>query len=52
MEILFALVGINLSTTVFTLFEVIRLENILDRMINSLVSVSEEDEESGAKTFM
>jgi len=51
METLYAIVGFNLASTLFTLFEVIRLENAIDRMIQSISVVSEEND-SDANTFM
>jgi len=53
METLYAIIGFNLASTLFTLFEVIRLENAIDRMIQSIsVSVEQEEEENDTNTFM
>jgi len=53
MDLLFAIVGFNLASTLFTLFEVIRLENAIDRMVQSISVVTNEDEDgSDANTFM
>jgi len=53
MDLLFAIVGFNLASTLFTLFEVVRLENAIDRMIQSISVVSNEDEDnSDTNTFM
>jgi hypothetical protein len=53
MDLIYALVGFNLASTIFTLFEVIRLENAIDRMIRSISIVSEEeDNEPETNTFI
>jgi len=56
MELLYTLVGFNLASTLFTLFEVIRLESLLDQMVRSLTVVSDEEENqeggNSPKTFM
>ena len=53
MELLYALIGFNLASTLFTFFEVIRLERILDQVFQSLTIVHDEEEDSqSAKTFM
>jgi len=56
MEILFAIVGFNLASTLFTLFEIIRLESILDEMVRTMTVIGEEGEDGGEgskpKTFM
>jgi hypothetical protein len=53
MEVLYSIIGFNLASTLFTLFEVIRLENAIDRMIQSISVVSEQDEEENdTNTFM
>jgi len=53
METLYAIIGFNLASTLFTLFEVIRLENAIDRMIQSIsVSTEQEEEENDTNTFM
>ncbi len=53
METLYAIIGFNLASTLFTLFEVIRLENAIDRMIQSIsVSAEQEEEENDTNTFM
>jgi hypothetical protein len=53
METLYAIIGFNLASTLFTLFEVIRLENAIDRMIQSISVASEqEEEENDTNTFM
>jgi len=53
MELLYALIGFNLASTLFTFFEVIRLERILDQVFQSLTIVHDEEEDGqSAKTFM
>ncbi len=54
MEVLYALVGFNLASTIFTLFEVVRLENAINQVFNTLSVVDDEQEEieQRAKTFM
>jgi len=53
METLYAIVGFNLASTLFTLFEVVRLENAIDRMIQSIsVSSEDEEQENDTNTFM
>jgi len=52
MELLYALVGFNLASTLFTLFEVIRLENGINQVFNTMSVIEEEEEQTKAKTFM
>jgi len=53
MELLYALVGFNVASTLFTLFEVIRLENAINQVFNTMSVIEEEEEsQSKAKTFM
>jgi len=54
MELIFALVGFNVATSLFTLFEVIRLENAINNVFNTLSTIEDEEEEGStkAKTFM
>ncbi len=54
MEVLYALMGFNLASTLFTFFEVLRLERVLDQVFQSMSVVSEEEEggQQRAKTFM
>ena len=53
MELLYALIGFNLASTLFTLFEVIRLENAINQVFNTMSVIEEEEEQqTKAKTFM
>jgi len=54
MEVLYTLIGFNLASTLFTFFEVIRLERILDQVFQTMTVINEEEEETSqrAKTFM
>jgi len=54
MEVLFALISFNLASTLFTFFEVLRLERILDQVFQTMTVVhdEEEEEQQRAKTFM
>jgi len=56
MELLYTLVGFNLASTLFTLFEVIRLEHILDEVFRTMSVIGNEEENGGEgntpKTFM
>jgi len=53
MEVLYALLGFNLASTLFTFFEVLRLERVLDQVFNTLSVVEEEEEDNNKpKTFM
>jgi len=53
MELLFTLVGINLASTLFTLFEVIRLENAINNVFNSMVTIDDNEEPSTkTKSYM
>jgi len=53
MEVLYALVGFNLASTLFTLFEVVRLENAINQVFNTMSVIEEEEEQqTKAKTFM
>jgi len=53
MELLYALVGFNVASTLFTLFEIVRLENAINQVFNTLSVIDEEEEtQSKPKTFM
>jgi len=54
MEILYALVGFNVASTLFTLFEIVRLENAINQVFNTMSVIEEEEEQAQtkAKTFM
>jgi hypothetical protein len=53
MEMIYALVGFNLASTLFTLFEVIRLENAINQVFNTMTVIEEDEEQqTKAKTFM
>jgi hypothetical protein len=53
MEMIYALVGFNLASTLFTLFEVIRLENAINQVFNTMTVIDEDEEQqTKAKTFM
>jgi len=53
MEMIYALVGFNLASTLFTLFEVVRLENAINQVFNTMTVIEEEEgEQTKAKTFM
>jgi len=52
METLYAIIGFDLASTIFTLVEVIRLENAINNVFESITEVTHEevDDESGTKT--
>jgi hypothetical protein len=53
MEILYALIGFNLASTLFTFVEVVRLENAINQVFNTMSVIDEEEEQqTKAKTFM
>jgi len=53
MEALYALLGFNLASTLFTFFEVLRLERAIDQVFNTMSVIEEEEEaQQRAKTFM
>jgi len=53
MEVIYALVGFNLASTLFTFIEVIRLENAINQVFNTMSIIDDEEEEKAkAKTFM
>ncbi len=54
MEVLYALIGFNLASTLFTFFEVLRLERVLDQVFQTMTVIHDEEEEveQRAKTFM
>jgi PII-like signaling protein len=53
MEVIYALLGFNLASTLFTFIEVVRLENAINQVFNTLSVVDEEEEvQQRAKTFM
>ena len=53
MELLYALVGFNLASTLFTFLEVFRLERAIDQVFNTMTVIEEEEEaKQSAKTFM
>ena len=54
MEVISILIGFNVASTLFTLFEVIRLESAINNVFNTLSVIDDENEESSqkAKTFM
>jgi len=51
MEFLYSLLGFDLASTLFTLLEVVRLENSINNVFNSITTTVEdtEEEESGSK---
>jgi PII-like signaling protein len=55
METLYALVAFNLASTIFTLVEVIRLENAINNVFESITEVNneevEEDSSNKLRTF-
>jgi len=52
MDLLYAIIGFDLASTLFTLVEVIRLENAINNVFESITEVTNEDSEEdvGTKT--